>query len=167
MIAKLRYISLVAVIGSFLGSLLMYYIGIFKVYKAVFGYWGKSGLDSLPVGLDKNMFSHFSEEAIATILVIDSLDSFLIALVLMYLSYGIYDLVINRKVETPSDYLDEITSKKLGHLKKMLSQIILLILFVLFLKVAWVNLINISWNMLVLPASIALLALSLKVTESN
>ena len=117
-ISRLRYISLVAVIGSFLGSLLMYYIGIFKVYKAVFGYWGNSGLDSLPVGLDKNMFSHFSEEAIATILVIDSLDSFLIALVLMYLSYGIYDLVINHKVETSSDYLDEMTSKNWDTSKK-------------------------------------------------
>ena len=50
-------------------------------------------------------------------------------------------------------------------LKKILAELVVVILFVKFLEVALVNLDSLAWEMLVLPGSILLLALSIKFLE--
>lgn len=55
-----------------------------------------------------------------------------------------------------------IRTPNIGHLKNVLAEVIIVILFVKFLEVVLVNINNLSWDIMVLPISILLLSLGLK-----
>ncbi len=94
---------------------------------------------------------------------IKSLDTFLIALVLLIFAYGVYGLFISKHSDgDKSGTLKWINIPSLAHLKNTLAEVIIIILFVKFLEVALLNLMNLTWELFVLPGSILLLALSLK-----
>ncbi len=154
LLSKLRYVSIIAVISSFLASAIMFYIGGTKVYKA--GYYILTGtqpqwapVQSVPGDT-------------ATILILASLDSFLIALALLYFGYGIYALVIDPESPATSKTPAWLVPKGIKDLKETLAQVIIIVLFVLFLDELWIRLDDLTWEILVLPASIALLALAVK-----
>ena len=56
LIASLRYTAIIAVILSFIGSFLMFYVGAKKIYKAVWGYL---------VNLEETIPAHISPEVFA------------------------------------------------------------------------------------------------------
>ena len=153
----LRLICIIAVLCSMLGSLLMFLIGAVKTYKAFAVYF--------KIMAPGTSFAHVKAADLATSSLIKSIDAFLIGLVLWLFSYGIYTLFI-REIE-----IDEAGAFKwlkianVGHLKTMLAELVIIILFVKFLEVAIVNINNLSWQTLLLPGSILLLALSLKFLE--
>lgn len=126
----IRYLTLIAVIGSFFASLMMYVKGSLHVLTA-----GALFFDQL---------SHFSfrpeggheDDQLLPILV-TSVDNFLFATVLMIFSMGLYELFVSkinpvsRRSDTRPDWLN-ITS--LDDLKSSLGKVILMILIVLFFE---------------------------------
>ncbi len=94
------------------------------------------------------------------------MDAFLIALVLLIFSFGVYKLFI-AEIKTPKNLPGapwaQITS--IEGLKKVLVEVILVILVVLFLwEVVYLEA-DASWNVLVLPLSIVLIAAALKLVD--
>lgn len=88
---SLRYISIIAVISSFIGAVLLFILGALKIAGAV----GVMLLGGDPVHL--LIEAHGAESATSgvVILVINAIDCFLFALILLIFSYGIYTLFIN------------------------------------------------------------------------
>lgn len=154
-----RYISWTAIIGSLLGSLLLFIVGALKTINAfrvvIFNY------------IPENK-AHLHPADIATTYLIKSLDTFLIALVLFIFAHGVYTLFIsNKKYDDEKNVLKWIKTPNIGHLKNVLAEVIVIILFVKFLEVVFVNIDNLKWEILILPASIVLLALGLKFLSLN
>ena len=156
--SSFRFASVVAVVGSILGSVLMFIIGSTKVYHAYaayfLGYQPQTGLGELK-GSD-----------IATAYLIKSLDAFLIALVLFIFAYGVYWIFVSQKTEeTGADPLKSVRINTISQLKKILAEAIIIILFVKFLEIALINLNSLRWELLIMPGSILLLSVSLKFLE--
>ena len=152
---RFRFLSWIAIICSLLGSFLMFIIGAIKTYYAFTAVlFGKVPKESL---------SHLNSPDIATTYLIKSLDAFLIAFVLFIFAYGVYSLFISDKKE-PSEHnvLKWIQMPSISHLKNVLAEVIIIILFVKFLETALVSIEDLSWEILTLPISILLLALGLK-----
>jgi uncharacterized membrane protein YqhA len=156
--SSFRFISLVAVLGSLLGSILMFIIGGTKIYYAYAAYfWGFQPPTDL---------GGLKGSDIATAYLIKSFDAFLIALVLFIFAYGVYWIFVFQKTEKAgSDPLKSVRITTISQLKKILAEIIIIILFVKFLEIALINLNNLRWELLVMPGSILLLSLSLKFLE--
>jgi len=149
MIFKFRHISWVAIISSLIGSALMFFIGALKTFYAVTTFF-KNNNDTPLSSID-----------LATTYVIKSLDAFLIAFVLFIFSYGIYKLFIARD-NTPYKTLSWINVSSISQLKEILAEVIIVIIFVKFLEVVLLNLNSLTWEVIILPISIVLLALGLK-----
>ena len=110
----------------------------------------------------------------AVIDVISGLDRFLIAIVLLYFAYGVYSLFIHP--EEPEENLAIpawLRVKQIGQLKQVVAEVIIVILFVLFLRIALQTYrdpgIHLTWLELaalaLLPVSTVLLALALRLVE--
>lgn len=155
-----RYISIIAVISSLIGSLLLFFVGAWKTYSAIkivfFDYVPKGNEGLLPVD-------------IATVYLMKSLDTFLIALALFIFAYGVFTLFISNKDNNVEDngILKWIRSPNIGHLKNVLAEVIIIILFVIFLEVIVENANNLKWEFLIIPISALLLALGLKFLRLN
>ena len=120
-----RYVSLTAVVCSLIGSLLLFFIGAWKTYSAIKIMF----FDYLPKG-DESI--HFADNA--TIYMMKALDAFLIALALFIFAYGVYTLFISNKSNADDNgVLKWIHIPNIGHLKNILAELIIIILFVLFL----------------------------------
>ena len=147
----LRYMSLIAVVASFFGAALMFVIGAVKTYNAYATYVaGSVGAQGV------------SETNIAVAYVIQSFDAFLIALALLIFAYGVYNLFVSRAdpgIDSGEPWL-QVSS--FAQLKKLLAELVIIILFVRFLEVALFSIESLSWESLVLPVGILLLALALK-----
>lgn len=154
-----RYVSWVAIICSLIGSLLLFYVGALKTYYAI-----KAVIfDYLPEGKE-----HLHSADIATKYLMKALDTFLIALVLFIFAHGVYTLFIsNKKYNEKNNVLKWIRIPNIGHLKNVLAEVIVIILFVKFLEVVFVNIDNLKWEIIILPISILLLALGLKFLRLN
>ena len=150
----IRYASIIAVIASAFGSLLMYVIGAVKVYRAYVSYFmlePQERLSPLP-GAD-----------VAITFLVQAIDAFLIALVLMIFGGGIYNLFIRAVdvAEQQSHKLFRIRS--IGELKRILAELVIIILMVKFLETALSSPDGYHWQMLVLPAGVLMLAAAVKV----
>jgi uncharacterized membrane protein YqhA len=155
--SKLRFVTIIPVICSFFGSLLMFYVGAVKTVKAfrVYLLHGTAGSERIPSYLD------FSEQA--TILVVEAVDAFLLGLVLLVFSIGVYTLFIGElKLAGAEERFAWMRIHSIEKLKKVLMEVVLVVLAVLFLRVALYEAENLEWVLLVLPTGIALLALTIK-----
>ena len=93
---------------------------------------------------------------------IQAVDTFLIGLVFMILSGGIYYLYVRHiDIEAP-EVVSWIKIRDISQLKNILAELVIIILFVKFLEIALINLKNLTWELFVLPGSILLLSLALK-----
>lgn len=156
-----RLVTLVAVISSFTGSLLMFWLGLANTWRAFVTQVSDVG-GSLPA------------DDLAVIHLIGALDRFLIAIVLMFFGYGIYVLFV-RPEATPAQLgLPQwLHVESIGQLKQTLAEVIIIVLFVLFLRVALETFAagapSFDWQemlgFLVLPVAIALLAAGLKLAQ--
>lgn len=158
-----RFFTILAVIGSLASSVLMFFLGIFNIYEAFrYGLTDGSVADGTPYG------------TAAIISVIESLDRFLIGIVLLYFAYGVYSLFIHP--EEPEEKLELpawLRVRQIGQLKQVVAELIVVILLVLFLRVALQSFgdpnLNLNWTqiatILLLPVSTALLALALRLVE--
>ena len=155
----IRYISIIAVFCSLFGSVLMFLIGIYRTYRA-FAYF--FNVEPVSSGLGRERLG-----SLATGAIIKSVDAFLIGLVLLILAYGVYTLFI-RKIELEEKVAFRwLEIKSITNLKTLLAEVIIIILFVKFLNVVIMNIEELTWEILILPASILLPALGLKFLEQR
>ncbi len=149
---RLRYISLIAVIASGLGSILMFLIGAIKTGWAYLAYFS-GGIAHQPDASAKAAISYM----------IQAVDIFLIGLVLMIFSGGIYNIFIPR-TESDSDGANtwvKVTS--IFQLKRILIELVVVILFVRTLEgILIIEPSDYTWEILALPLGILMLALALK-----
>lgn len=154
-----RYISWIAIIFSLIGSLLLFIVGALKTLNAFRVFF----LGYIPKGKE-----HLHTADIGITYLIKSLDTFLIALVLFIFAHGVYTLFISNTASTKNNgALNWIQTPNIGHLKNILAEVIVIILFVKFLEVVFVNINHLKWELLILPISIVLMALGLKVLKLN
>jgi len=149
---RLRIIILLPVFGSFIGGLVLLYLGIHDLSLAISNalYTGKEIVREKLV-----------QEAIIQIL--ESVDAFLFAIVLLIFAYGV--LIVFVLKENHYDRAHLPTWMKIGgigKLKKTLAQVVVVSLFVIFAHTVLDSRMNFSWNLLVLPISILLLSLGIK-----
>lgn len=154
----IQALSWIAIVSSLVGTLLMFYIGAVKTFFAVrqgiFGYPGEGGsLEALESG------------DAATVYVIKALDAFLIGFVLFLFAYGVYRLFVCNQTEKKDLLFTWIQFPGFGHLKLILTEVILVILFVKFLEIVLTRVETLNWEMLVLPISILLLGITLKLVD--
>ncbi len=151
-----RKVSFIAVIASVLGSLLMFIIGAVKVARAYDAYF----LLAVEPGSTLNV-----KAGLAIAYLVQAIDSFLIALVLMIFGYGVFVLFVSSK-ETAGRWATEgFRISSITELKKILADMIVIILMVKFLESALVNTAGLDWQMLILPTSILLLAAAVRVLK--
>lgn len=164
-IVSSRFFTVLAVFGSLAASMLMFFLGLYNVYEA---FWdglsdhaGEAGKE-VPFGTG------------AVISVIEALDRFLIGIVLLYFAYGVYSLFVH-----PEDKEEELALPawlrihQIGQLKQVVAEVIVVVLFVLFLRVVLQSFqhpnVTMSWLQIatfaLLPVSTALLALALRLVE--
>ena len=152
-IFRTRYLSVIAVVFSAVGAVLMFVIGAVTTIDTVVTYFG---------GHEDKAFS--SDAALAsTVEIVSSLDQFLLGLVLLVFAYGVYSLWVvadtaaweeqRTKLHAP-DWLN-VTS--VTDLKVKLIEVVAVLLAVLFLKGVLKNPMTV-WSDLVVPIAVVLLA---------
>ncbi len=155
-----RYVSWVAIFSSLLGSILMFITGATKTYYALYYAFNIKILGYNP---PEKFLALKSPSDIATVYLVKSIDSFLIALVLFIFAYGVYWIFIAAASgEDEKDPLKSIRIESIGHLKNILAEVIIVILFVLFLEVELIHAFTPRWEILIIPISIVLLSASVK-----
>lgn len=148
-----RYTSIVAIICSLIGSLILFAVGAWETYEA------------LKIILHQETPHHIEQMQFtdgATTYLLKALDTFLIALVLIIFSRGIYTLFISNKSLKDDEVFKWINIPNIGHLKSTLAEVIIVILFVIFLEIVFENLNDLKWEFTIIPISILILALALK-----
>jgi uncharacterized membrane protein YqhA len=156
-----RLVTFLAVFASSLGAFLMIGIGLQETVLAARTLL-VAGDDGLPRG-----------DATAVHLV-SALDRFLMGVVLLYFAFGVYLLFI-RPDRRPEELgiPSWLQVDGIGQLKQTLAEVIIVILFVLFLRVALESYIaqgpDMAWpeilKLLALPVAIFLLSAALKLAE--
>ena len=158
-----RFLTIPAVIGSLCGSVLMFAQGVRNIFDAYVNSWRASYAADSP-----------SKGTASMISVIESLDRFLIAIVLLYFAYGVYSLFIHpEEHETELALPAWLRVGQIGQLKQVVAEVIIVVLLVLFLRIALeafqVPRVEMSWQQiatfLLLPVCTALLALALRLVQ--
>ncbi len=156
-----RFFTLFAVLGSLIAAILMFFLGIYNVFQA-YQYVLIEPAGERPFGTS------------AVIQIIEGLDRFLIAIVLLYFAFGVYSLFIHPEEPEQKLALPQwLRVTQIGQLKQVVAEVIIVILFVLFLRVALETFgdpsISLSWTQVatfvLLPVCTALLALSLRLVQ--
>jgi len=146
---KLRYVLLLPDLISFIGSIIMFLLGGYDTYKAIYALLikGQTASESVVLPLVK------------------ALDSFLIGVILIIFSFGIYDFFISKL--DPAEHAgirpDWFKFESTGELKTKLIELVLVILAIQFFErmIANVDEFNEPIMYLIIPTGAAILAISL------
>ncbi|WP_020592530.1 YqhA family protein [Kiloniella laminariae] len=151
-ILPLRYISLIATASSVAGSVFLFYLGSYKTYSAIIGYFQRI----LP-----EEYNHLSHGEVALVTMVEAVDTFLFALVLLILACGIYRIFVicpdpaPDSNTAPHENAPHTASNPWWHistvteLKALLLEIVIVILAVLFLKSILLE--QMTWELLIMP----------------
>ena len=152
---RFRSISLIAVISLFAGSALMFIAGLLRTIYAFFLFVS---------GFTMRLPEHLSESSLASVALVQAVDSFLFALVLLIFSYGIYILFVRTFTAEELQQLPKwMRVESIGELKTTLLQVIIVILAVNVLEhVILVGPEALKWETLIIPAAILFLAAALR-----
>jgi uncharacterized membrane protein YqhA len=147
-----RYLVLFAVLSSLAASLCLFVIGTFDVVKVIVEVF------SYATGIGEKVDIHV--ESIGTI--IGSVDIFLIAVVLLIFSFGLYELFISHidaaDLTESSNILD---IQSLDVLKDKIGQVIIMALIVKFFQIVLTMKVDVWMDMLVFACAVGLLSLAL------
>ncbi len=155
---RIRYMVVLAMISALVGAGLLLIIGTSHVVEAVL----------LFVGLvDPHVAGNQSNEAVVE--VIESLDNFLLSFVLIYFAYSIYYLFLGGEDKENQDKAIKLPGwlevESLGHMKRVLLEVILVLISVFFLKLVFTAQDDLAWSVLILPITIVAIAVSLKLVD--
>jgi len=154
---QVRYVAVIAVVSALAGALLLYFIGGIHTDEAI-----KFALDLEQAG------GHDGTQT-AVVQIIESLDNFLLGFVLLYFAYSTYFLFV-AKENTPEtrekiDMPQWLKVEDLGHMKRVLLEVILVLLAVFFLKLVITEEKALEWTVLIIPITIVAIAVSLKLVK--
>jgi uncharacterized membrane protein YqhA len=154
---RARGVSVIAVIFSAVGAVLMFIVGAVTTINAIGAYFGTGEAEA------------FSTDAAleATVDVVSSLDQFLLGLVLLLFAYGVYRLFVvenaeaweqkRQRIKAP-DWLGVTT---VTELKVSLLEVTAVLLAVLFLKGILKDVDKTAWPDLVVPIAVGILGLTI------
>jgi uncharacterized membrane protein YqhA len=147
---QMRYVCLIAVACLFIGAVLMFLSGLMFTLSAV-GVGANELRDSLQ--------SH-SEGSMMSIAIVQSVDAFLFALVLLIFAYAIYSIFIYNIGSSEREKLPSwLRIGSIGELKTILVQVIIVILAVNLLeRIIVTGSKTMEWQTLIIPFSMILLA---------
>ena len=121
-----RFVILIAVIALLIGSLAAFYLGAISVYEAVME---AVGSQTAHTTLETNK---------VIVYLISSIDEFLLGIIMIIISLGIYELFISKidaiGGDEDSPYPKWLTFHSLEELKAVLTKVIVIILMVYFFK---------------------------------
>ena len=147
---RLRFINLLAVVCSFVGALCMSGAGLIKTVKAVQVFFSEGSL------MDDSV-----TQSVSTY-VAQAMDAFLVAMVLVVFSTGIFHLFIMELKEKDFRGLRGFERVSSIHgLKKILGELIVVVLFVHFFRLA-IEGERLDWMLLVIPVGALLMAGALR-----
>jgi uncharacterized membrane protein YqhA len=158
---SLRLISIIAVISLFIGSALMFIIGAGQTLTAIavfiFDFY------------TENMPAHLTQSTLASVLLVQAVDSFLFALVLLIFSFGIYTLFIANASQKEMEKLPGwLHIANISQLKTTLLQVIIVILAVNLLEhVIVVGPDALKVETLIIPISVLCLAGALRLMHGT
>jgi uncharacterized protein (TIGR00645 family) len=147
---NMRYIILIPVFITFVGAFIMFIIGAFEAWSSI---------------------THFFEVDYegAQLSLILGIDAFLLGLVLLIFSYGIYDLFLSKFdiADRPSVRPNWMRFKDIGELKIILAQVILIILTINFFELVFIEMNNPEsfMDFMIIPVGIILISLGLGIFE--
>jgi uncharacterized membrane protein YqhA len=155
---RIQYLAILAVVGSLLGAMLMFLVGLYEVYEAFLLFFG-FGHATVP-GMEIT-------EATATIL--SSLDSFLLGFILLYFAYNLFYLLTFPEqrekqfggIKMPPAFKVE----SLDEMKKTILVVIVVSLSVFLLKENMLSVEGFEWTDLFTPISIVAVALAIKLID--
>lgn len=150
---RFRFVSVIAVVASGFGSLLMFIIGASKVYRAYMEYVSQSIFTGAGIAAGAN---------IAIVYLVQALDAFLIGIGLMIFGGGIYNLFVHT---IPKGQRGVFGIQSIAHLKSLLAELVVVILIVKFLEEALHSEGGYQWNVLVLPAGVLLIAIAVRILQ--
>lgn len=155
---RIRYMTVLAVVAALLGAALLLLIGSHSVVEAFL----------LFLGLRAPHVAG-NETAEAVVAVIESLDNFLLAFVLIYFAYSTYFLFIRDEPTAAQQAAVNMPAwlqvEDLGHMKRVLLEVILVLIAVFFLKLVFTEQEELAWTVLILPITIVAIAISLKLVH--
>lgn len=153
-----RLISVLAVLSSLVGAVVMFWIGTINTIKTVL----------LVAGVEEKVLegSSIKPTELATIELLECLDDFLVGLAFLYFAYGIYSLFIQlgrKDPNTPS----WLRISSIGVLKKTLLELLVVLLTVVFVKglLERLSFRGLEWTYLVIPLSILAIAASTRLLQ--
>lgn len=122
-----RMITLIVVASSLIGTLLMFYLGAHNTFQAVAVQFEPAVQDVEGVPT--------AEATVISLMV--ALDRFLIGLVLLFFAYGVYGLFVRPQHSSSDLGLPEwLHVEHISQLKQTLAEVIIVALFVLFIRLA-------------------------------
>lgn len=153
-----RLISVLAVLSSLVGAVVMFWIGTVNTFKTIL----------LVAGIEEIILegSSIKPTELATIELLECLDDFLVGLAFLYFAYGIYSLFIQlgrKDPNTPS----WLRVGSIGVLKKTLLELLVVLLTVVFVKglLERLSFRGLEWTYLVIPLSILAIAASTRLLQ--
>lgn len=153
-----RWFSVVVVLSSLAGALLMFVIGASNTVEAVLHY-----LEVIPlelVGEAGEAAGKANPRTVANLQLLESLDNGLTGLTFLYFAYGIYALFL-----TNSNTLTEaprwLKVENIASLKKTLMEVVAVLLAIMFVRVLAEKILtgDLHWEILTIPLSITAIAL--------
>jgi uncharacterized membrane protein YqhA len=150
----LRAVMLIGSVGAMVGALLMFWQGGLYLYEA----WHTILTPGLEVA-----------ERSVTVPVLEAVDAFLFGIVLVIFAYGI---AIGFVFTLPEDFGHALPNwmkiEGVSQLKGILSEVVIVVLIVIFARIV-VGTVDsgkpFEWSMIVLPASILMIAVALRMIE--
>ncbi|MEF8783129.1 MAG: YqhA family protein [Haloarculaceae archaeon] len=146
---KMRFILIVPILISLVGALMMFAVGANHIYKAATAILLKA---------------EFSNPSV-TLPIVKALDAFLIGIILMIFSFGIYDFFVS--ILEPAEHAgirpDWFKFESTGELKTKMVELVLVILAILFFEqiIANVGTFDDPVLYLIIPTGAAILAISI------
>jgi uncharacterized membrane protein YqhA len=153
-----RLISVVAVLSSLVGAIVMFWVGSQNTLGAILILAGVK--DAVVNG------SSVDPSNLVTIELLESLDDFLVGLVFLYFAYGIYALFIQLGSTSPNApcwlKVDNIST-----LKRTLLEVLVVLLAVVFVKglLERLSFRSLEWTYLVIPLSTLAIAASARLLQ--
>lgn len=158
---SLRGLMLIASAGAILGALLMFWAGGIHLYHAL---ETLLGIAVPPQTAAEEAAKTSGDKAQVIVFVLEAVDAFLFALVLMIFSYGIaLGFVFHHLQDRYAGYLPAwMLVDGVGQLKRTLAEVVIVVLIIIFARTVIESHGNLSWTMLVLPLSIVALSFAVK-----
>jgi uncharacterized membrane protein YqhA len=147
---NMRYIIIIPVFVTFIGAFILFIIGALEAWNSL------------------SLFSKADYEGSQLRLIL-GIDAFLLGLVLLIFSYGIYDLFLSKIdfADRPSVRPNWMRFKNIGELKIILAQVVLIILTINFFELVFIEMNNPDsfQDFMIIPVGIFLIALGLGIFE--